>query len=52
MALPLTLNDTLRTYQRCRRCRDKLDWYAARLRRSAQIAIKEVERIRTLHMML
>jgi hypothetical protein len=51
ISLPLVLNVTLGGDQRCRRSRDKLDWYAARLSYSAKMAIKKGEKIRTLHLM-
>jgi hypothetical protein len=52
ITLPLVLHDTVGRYERCRRCGDKPDWYAARLSRSAKIALKKGEEIRTLHLML
>lgn len=51
ITLPLVSNDTLGRHQRCRRYQDMPDWYAGRESRSAKMAIKKVEKIRTLPLM-
>jgi len=50
--LPLALNNSAGKHQRCRRCRDILDCYAGRVSRSGKMAIKKVEKIKALHLLM